>query len=55
MVDGQEFNLTTSAGIAMYPFDGTETDSLIKNADIALYKAKEKEKSVCPMFLSLKR
>ncbi|WP_367569147.1 EAL domain-containing protein [Lacrimispora sp.] len=45
VVDGQEFNLTTSAGIAMYPFDGTETDSLIKNADIALYKAKEKGKN----------
>lgn len=45
MVEGQEFNLTTSAGIAMYPFDGIETDSLIKNADIALYKAKEKGKN----------
>lgn len=44
-VDGQVFNLTTSAGISVYPFDGTETDSLIKNADMAMYKAKEKGRS----------
>lgn len=44
-VKGQEFNLTISAGISIYPFDGTETDILIKNADIAMYKAKEKGKN----------
>lgn len=44
-VFGQEFNLSTSVGIAMYPYDGTDTDSLIKNADIAMYKAKEKGKN----------
>ncbi|WP_411680173.1 EAL domain-containing protein [Clostridium thailandense] len=44
-IEGQEFNMTTSAGIAMYPFDGTETEILIKNADIAMYKAKEKGKN----------
>ncbi|MGE5628135.1 MAG: EAL domain-containing protein [Solirubrobacterales bacterium] len=43
-IDGQEFNLTTSAGIAMYPFDGTDAESLIRNADISMYKAKEKGK-----------
>lgn len=45
LVDGQEFNLTTSVGIALYPFDGTDLDSLIKNADIAMYKAKENGKN----------
>lgn len=44
-IEGQQFNLTTSAGIAMYPFDGTNTESLIRNADISMYKAKEKGKN----------
>jgi diguanylate cyclase (GGDEF)-like protein len=44
-VEGQDFNLTTSVGIAMYPYDGLDKDSLIKNADIAMYKAKENGKN----------
>ncbi len=42
---GQEFFVTASAGIAFYPFDGPDTQTLIKNADIAMYKAKEKGKN----------
>jgi diguanylate cyclase (GGDEF)-like protein len=45
IVDGQVFNLTTSAGISTYPFDGTDSDSLLRNADISMYKAKEKGKN----------
>ena len=45
IVNAQEFNLTASVGIAMYPFDGMDIDNLIKNADIAMYKAKEKGKN----------
>ena len=39
------FNLTASIGISVYPFDGQEEDSLIKNADIAMFKAKENGKN----------
>lgn len=35
---------TTSVGISLYPRDGEDVESLIKNADIAMYKAKEKGK-----------
>ncbi len=40
-LDGQEVNVGTSIGIAVYPHDGDTKASLLKNADIALYRAKE--------------
>lgn len=36
-----DFFLSTSIGISIYPNDGLDTETLIKNADLALYKAKE--------------
>jgi len=38
-VDGRELHLTASIGISVYPEDGR---ALLKNADIAMYRAKEK-------------
>jgi diguanylate cyclase (GGDEF)-like protein len=37
-----QVNITTSIGVAFYPDDGGEPESLTKKADIAMYKAKEK-------------
>lgn len=42
ILKGQEFFMTASAGIAMYPRDGKDPETLIMNADIAKFKAKEK-------------
>lgn len=36
----QEYFITASAGISIYPVDGDDCDTLIKNADNAMYKAK---------------
>ena len=36
-----ELYLSTSVGITLYPGDGHDVDSLVKNADIALYRAKD--------------
>ncbi|HUP44860.1 MAG TPA: EAL domain-containing protein, partial [Thermoanaerobaculia bacterium] len=44
-VDGHELYVTCSIGIAMSPADGTDAESLLKNADNALYRAKEAGKN----------
>ncbi len=40
-IDGHQLYTTISIGIASWPEDGADADSLLKNADIAMYKAKE--------------
>jgi diguanylate cyclase (GGDEF)-like protein len=40
-VNGHEVNTSASIGIAMGPLDKEPTDALLKNADLALYRAKE--------------
>ncbi len=39
-LDGSEVVISASVGIAMGPFDGCTADDLMKNADLALYRAK---------------
>ena len=45
VVKGQEVYITTSIGISLYPFDGQNMQTLMKNADLALYRAKEHGKN----------
>jgi diguanylate cyclase (GGDEF)-like protein len=40
-IQGKEFFITGSLGIALYPDDGDSVDTLLKNADIAMYHAKQ--------------
>lgn len=39
-IDGQECQLSASIGIATYPHDGDSSQLLLRNADIAMYRAK---------------
>ena len=40
-VDQHELHVTASIGVSVYPDDGLDPDALIKNADTAMYQAKE--------------
>lgn len=39
-ISGHEFVISASIGISLYPNDGADADTLIKNADAAMYQAK---------------
>jgi diguanylate cyclase (GGDEF)-like protein/PAS domain S-box-containing protein len=41
LVEGHELTTSASIGISLYPDDGRDFDSLLKKADIAMYRAKE--------------
>jgi diguanylate cyclase (GGDEF)-like protein len=40
-IEGKELYVTCSAGISLHPQDGPDVDTLLKNADVAMYRAKE--------------
>lgn len=42
IINEHELHISTSIGISIYPQDGKQIDDLMKNADIAMYLAKEK-------------
>src|SRR5204863_6238608 len=41
VIDGRELAITCSVGIAVFPDDGRDAETLIRNADAAMYHAKE--------------
>lgn len=52
LLHGEELVVTASVGIAIYPRDGEQSDILVKNADIAMYQAKELGKNTFQYFSS---
>jgi diguanylate cyclase (GGDEF)-like protein len=48
--DGQQMTVSTSIGIAIAPTDGTDPDQLMKNADLALYRAKSEGRETYRFF-----
>jgi diguanylate cyclase (GGDEF)-like protein len=39
--NGHELHITSSVGVSVYPFDGANAETLVKHADISMYRAKE--------------
>lgn len=50
-IDGHELHLSASIGIALFPSDGAEVDTLLKHADTAMYGAKEAGRNTYRFFV----
>ena len=48
--DDHDVTLSASAGISVYPDDGTDADTLLRNADLAMYRAKQEGKNTYRFF-----
>lgn len=51
-IDKYELFITVSIGISIYPNDGEDYETLVKHADSALYKAKDRGKNTYQIFNS---
>ena len=49
-VAGRELRVTASGGISLYPEDGEESEALLKRADTAMYRAKERGRDNFQLF-----
>ncbi len=49
-LEGHDIYVNTSIGIAFYPADGREAETLLKNADVALYQAKERGRGIYQLY-----
>jgi diguanylate cyclase (GGDEF)-like protein len=52
LVGGQEFIVTTSIGVTVFPHDGEDADTLLRNADVAMYRAKEQGRDNYQLYTS---
>jgi diguanylate cyclase (GGDEF)-like protein len=50
VLEGHELFVTTSVGISVYPDDGEDAEALLKNADTAMYRAKEQGRNRYQLF-----
>jgi diguanylate cyclase (GGDEF)-like protein len=51
VIDGRSIYVSASVGVSMYPSDGTEPDLLLKNADTAMYRAKQSGRNAYQFYL----
>ncbi|MCD4780056.1 MAG: EAL domain-containing protein [Candidatus Omnitrophica bacterium] len=49
-IEGQDIYVTASIGVSIFPDDGNDPDLLLKNSDVAMYKAKEEERNTFRYF-----
>jgi diguanylate cyclase (GGDEF)-like protein/PAS domain S-box-containing protein len=49
-IDHHDLHVTTSIGVSVYPDDGLNAETLVKNADTAMYQAKENGRQTYQFF-----
>ncbi|MCC5792892.1 MAG: EAL domain-containing protein [Legionellaceae bacterium] len=49
-IEQHRIKITASIGISMYPHDGTDYETLVKNADLSMYHAKDSGRNMYRMF-----
>jgi len=49
-IDQYDLHVTTSIGVSVFPDDGLDAETLIRNADTAMYQAKENGRQSCQFF-----
>jgi diguanylate cyclase (GGDEF)-like protein/PAS domain S-box-containing protein len=49
-IDNHELHITASIGVSIYPDDGPDAETLLKNADTAMYQAKESGRQTYKFF-----
>jgi diguanylate cyclase (GGDEF)-like protein/PAS domain S-box-containing protein len=54
VIGHHSIGITASVGVAVYPYDGTNSDTLTRNADKAMYAAKDKGKNTYELYMLLK-
>ena len=52
LIDKREFKVTCSVGIASFPRDGEDADTLLRNADTAMYRAKDLGRNTFQLYSS---
>jgi diguanylate cyclase (GGDEF)-like protein len=50
VIAGREYRITASIGVSTYPADSSDGEGLLKNADIAMYRAKEQGRNAFEFF-----
>jgi diguanylate cyclase (GGDEF)-like protein len=49
-IEEHALHVSSSIGIALYPCDGEDAETLLKNADAALYRAKDRGRNNCQFY-----
>jgi diguanylate cyclase (GGDEF)-like protein/PAS domain S-box-containing protein len=50
VIGGRELVVTASIGVSVFPVDGKDSETLLKNADVAMYRAKEQGRNNCQLY-----